>query len=442
MKIISRPVLPFVKPTFAQRADLLQQSQLRVQRTSTLPSGHVYFGAKTGLSDQQSVLSALPQDNDSCGRDFLTRYRLKTVGDVRVALQHMTPKNVKDWNNVANGLRHIHSQYWPLAEEIYQAMLKHPHLSNSAKAHACLGLAKIVHRQYGQEDVVFQWIKTALDYDPQNPYLHIWYADWIPTTSISIQDTSQAILYRQALQSPEAENDPRLKIKALLGLGNIRDGDQETHYREALFLARKVGDKKLLAQILIGLGYTGEKNRISYYHEAQALAQEIGDKKIQAQAFIGLGNTRCGDSKVYYQKALVLAREIGHYELQAKALIGLGNTLEGDDAAHYREALDLAKKSGSARLQAQALIGLGNAREGDRVSHYQNALEIAKRIQDNRLVAQALIGLGNVASSQADNEAALTYFKDALQLASHRSLQEQARRGIERVQGFLARDSA
>ncbi len=237
-------------------------------------------------------------------------------------------------------------------------------------------------------------------------------------------------------------DDPLLKIRSLLAVGNLRLKREDYEpagkaFGRALKLCGKdtFADQRLEA--LLGMGYIQQHR--GEYDKAQATLQESlelarvrHDETAAVTALSNMGRLLyeqedTGQALELFHKALEVLRSSGDLQQTGNWLGYIGSvyfSMQEYETAidYYRQALSLARRGGNIRNQGIWLANLGNAyyeiKEVARaLEYYLRALEHAREEQDYSYVATLLSTIGVYYYNLRHYDDALRYFDESLHLA-------------------------
>jgi len=223
------------------------------------------------------------------------------------------------------------------------------------------------------------------------------------------------------------------------GMALRRQGDYaaaQAQIEQALKLARRADQSQMEAAFLRQLGivhwYWGNMTAAKdYYAQSLEIAREIDDRWNEGRALNNLGTVAWaqGDhlaAQEYFEASLRLKRDLGDRRGEASTLGNLGTMLASADNAnavgYYEQALQIAREVGDRWEKARLLNNLGicwleQGIYAQALSCYEQSLHMGQEIGDRHRVATVLGNLGEVMRLQGAYEQAQSYYDQAFQVS-------------------------
>ncbi|MFI7048570.1 AfsR/SARP family transcriptional regulator [Streptosporangium sandarakinum] len=235
------------------------------------------------------------------------------------------------------------------------------------------------------------------------------------------------------------------RMLANMGIAHIRLGeyaDALSHLLRASPAIERLGTPRDRAALLGNLGvvytYRGRYDEAADCHlSALELNSTLGNQAVEVNGLMNVGwaYTRAGrleEAMDYLQRALTLSDQVGAKEDAGRAMFLLADCLRRlgchePALEQARSALIAARAMGSQDIEGHALLVLGL------IHHDMGEPNLAEECLTRTLTlagstgqsfkqVTALDGLGKVAASRGHREAALTHWRDALEIADRLGL--------------------
>ncbi len=131
---------------------------------------------------------------------FLKRLKLTTVEDIQEALENINPQAAENWLFSARIFQDAEKPYYPLAKEIYKALIRTPSLSPQQEARAHIALGDLYKHQ-GQMKQALKHLNQAVAILPDDD----------PLRMKALKEAGWATLYSEA---PGKRNRPKKSWRA------------------------------------------------------------------------------------------------------------------------------------------------------------------------------------------------------------------------------------
>ena len=247
--------------------------------------------------------------------------------------------------------------------------------------------------------------------------------------------------FKAVLAMPEAADFPKLRAKAVSGLGMLvyRQGamdEAKKYFEECLALERLLNNSAGIANALNDLGNVAQvtgafEEARGFYEECLAMERQAGNTRAIAVALFNLGNIarrlgRPQEATPLLEESLQKFSAEGNlreaaFPLNALALLAL-SLRDHATAANYADRslqirIDLSEKKGAA--DTKRTLAAVHLREGAIVRGYellQESIEVAQQVSDKRGLAEGLELLAEHAMLQENAKLCTALFSAAERL--------------------------
>ena len=208
------------------------------------------------------------------------------------------------------------------------------------------------------------------------------------------------------------------------------------YWRQSLAIFKQSGDILGVSNMQNNLGvvyfYQGDDEQaLNYYLESLKAAEEIKDKLRIVTALVNIGAVYFNKESTYdlalkyYLQALPLGEELKDPEALGTVYVNLGEIylVKGDDVTalnYFTKGLDAYKKSNGNVPYALYDLGRLYAQRGDferAISYQKEAFDLAEEKSSKNEMAQAKLGLAETYRGMGNNKEAIGAYQAALEIA-------------------------